>query len=148
MKQYLFYVDDGNVVRGVKSLETHWPEEIGISGLGVRCASYSQLTAISFSKNGFQAICLYYQTPKKDAGIEVISYSTKTNAWRIGMPDMTPVPPPPPPRVVDPPLYGTSMTAVPTRSGLSIVPNSIMPIVFLQWDNLLLAESQDSSTPA
>jgi hypothetical protein len=92
MKQYLFYVDDGNVVRGVKSLETHWPEEIGISGLGVRCASYSQLTAISFTKNNYQAICLYYQTLQMDGAIKVISYSTKTNKWLVGMPDVAPVP--------------------------------------------------------
>jgi hypothetical protein len=146
MKQYLFYVDDNNIVRGVKSLKTPWPEDTGVSGLGIRCASYSQLTAISFSKNKHQAICLYYQTPKKDAGIEAISYSTKNGTWVKGMPDMTPDPPPPPPRVVDPPLYGTSMTAVPTRKDLQIISNSIMPVVYLQWDTLALAHSQEAST--
>jgi hypothetical protein len=148
MMQYLFYVDDNNIVRGVNSTNTHWPEVPGLSALSIRCAHYSQLTAITISKNNFQAICLYYQSPDRDAAIEMIGCSTKNKIWVKGVPDMTPFPPPPapPPRVVDPPLYGTSITAVPMRNGLEVIRDSAMPVVYLQWDTLALAHSQESRT--
>ncbi|KAI0195867.1 hypothetical protein F4808DRAFT_464114 [Astrocystis sublimbata] len=113
----LFYVDDDNYVRGVRSTATPWTAETSLLQLNVRCAHYSQLTAITISKNNFQAICLYYQVPDRSAAIEMLAISTKNNTWVKGVPDMTPNPPPPPPPVSvrDPPLYGTSITAVPYR---------------------------------
>ncbi|KAF4627645.1 hypothetical protein G7Y89_g10511 [Cudoniella acicularis] len=138
--RYLFYVDDKNFIHGVQSRSTPWPEDTGLLQLHIPCAHYSQLTAITISKNNFQAICLYYQTPNRDAAIELLSYSTKNGRWVAGAPDMTPNPPPPapPPRVVDPPLYGTSITAVPVRNGLHVIPQSSLPVVYLQWDTLAL----------
>lgn len=114
--------------------------------LNTRCAHYSQLAAITISTNNFQTICLYYQTPNRDAAIEMLSYSSKNNKWVTGVPDMTPnLPPPqPPPRVVDPPLYGTSITPVPVRNGLQVIPHSSPPVVYFQWDTLALAYSQES----
>lgn len=130
------------------STNTPWPTQSGLSQLAVRCAHYSQLTAITISRNNFQAICLYYQTPAKDAAIEMVSISSKNSRWVRGVPDMTPNPPPPavPPRVVDPPLYGTSLTAVPVRKGLEVVSGSTLPVIYLQWDSLALAHSQESRT--
>ncbi|KAH9485861.1 hypothetical protein JR316_0002776 [Psilocybe cubensis] len=143
--KYVFYVDDTNTLRGVKS--PNWAQEAGLATLAIRVAAYSQLTATTIAENGFQAICLYYQSPRRDAGIEMVSFTTKTNQWVKGIPDMTPIPPPPPPpppRVVDPPLYGTSLCAVKVRPGISVIPNSKMPVVYLQWDTLALAHSQEA----
>ncbi|KAI1170076.1 hypothetical protein F4777DRAFT_595574 [Nemania sp. FL0916] len=144
----LFYLDEDNVIRGVRSTNDPWAPETSLAALNVHCAHYSQLTAITLSRNGFQAICLYYQNTDRDAGIEMLGLSTKNNTWVKGRPDMTPNPPPPQPavRVVDPPLYGTSLTAVLARDGLRVIDgeNSWLPVVYLQWDTLALAHSQDS----
>lgn len=143
--RYLFFVDDANILRGVKTTSNGWQEETGLAQLNVSCAHYSQLTAITIFENNFQAICLYYQMNERTAGITMLSYSTKTNAWVRGVPDMTPRPPPPPPPPIrDPPLHGTSITAVRTRPGLEIIKGSKMPMVYLQWDTLALAHAQEA----
>jgi hypothetical protein len=151
MMQYVFYVDDNNIIRGGKRVlidsEPSWEEETALSTLAVRCAHYSQLTATTISENIYHAICIYYQSPANDAGIKMISYSTKNNRWVNGMPDMT-APPPPPPNANDPPLYGTSLSAIPWRAGLEVITGSKMPVVYLQWDNLSLACAQESGTLA
>ena len=144
--KYLFYLDDNNQLQSVKSGDTPWPRDLGITKLNIRVACYSQLTAITIAKNGFEGICVYYQTKGRDAAIEMCGYSTKNRCWVKGPPDLTPNPPPPapPPRVIDPPLFGTSMTAVPARDGLRVLSGNDLPVVYLQWDDLALAHSQDS----
>ncbi|KDR69999.1 hypothetical protein GALMADRAFT_160159 [Galerina marginata CBS 339.88] len=143
--KYVFYVDDTNTLRGLKSGPT-WAQEATLAALAVRVAHYSQLAAVNIAENNFEAIVLYFQSPKKDAGIEFVSLSSKNNQWVKDKPDMTPIPPPPPvppPRVVDPPLYGTALTAVRTRPGIEVFASK-MPVVYLQWDTLALAHSQES----
>jgi len=60
---------------------------------------------------------------------------------------MTPDPPPPPaPSWRDPPLHGTSLTAIRARPGYGIQLDTVdkdLPIAYLQWDNLGLAHGQD-----
>jgi hypothetical protein len=49
---------------------------------------------------------------------------------------------------VDPPLYGTSLTAVKPREGIIIAKDEKdkqMPVVYLQWDTHTLAEGQGPS---
>lgn len=145
--KHLFYVNDKNILHGCRFNHTtkSW-EDAGISSLAVTCASYSRIAAIGISRNNFQAICVYFQNDKRKTGIEMVSFSTKNSRWGRGEPDMEPIPTPPPPpvNVRDPPLYGTSLAAVPNRPGIGFVDGSELPVVFLQWDNLGLAHAQAS----
>jgi len=74
----------------------------------------------------------------------MVSFSTKTNRWDVGGPDLTPDPPQPPPVVVDPPLYGTALTTVRYRREIGFIENNELPVLFLQWDDLALAHAQGS----
>ncbi|KAM7211268.1 hypothetical protein V8F06_013346 [Rhypophila decipiens] len=142
--RYVFYVDDENLIQGIRKIKDDW-EDCGLSGqVKVQCAAYSQLSAAeaTSSKSTFKGICVYYQSGARDAGINLVSFSTKTNRWVNGVPDLTPNPPPPPPRVVDPPLHGTALSAVGYRNGIGFVQTSELPVLFLQWDNFALAHAQ------
>ena len=49
----------------------------------------------------------------------------------------------------DPPLYGTSLTAVKPREGINVTEDEDaqqFPVVYLQWDTQALAECQGLST--
>jgi hypothetical protein len=141
----LFYVDDNNTIRDVKS--PSW-QNGDLSSLGIRCAHYSKLSATTISQNNFQAICLFYQSPDKDAGILMASLSTKNNRWVHGVPDMSPTPVslPPPPRMDEHVLYGTSLSALPSRQGFQVQTNSTVPVVYLQTKSLSLTQSQAEGT--
>jgi hypothetical protein len=141
--QYLFYVDDDNIVRHV----TPGPEGEWIPGNlitdipePIKCAAYSKLAAITFSNRSGTSIMVYYQCPDKNAAIKSVNFKER------------PVPPVPPVRVTDPPLYGTSLTAVLPRPGLQVDQSkpfnaeTSLPVVYLQWHSLEMAHSQGSGT--
>ncbi|KAK4097722.1 hypothetical protein N658DRAFT_510150 [Parathielavia hyrcaniae] len=148
--RHVFYLDDRDVLSGFRFVPATgaW-EDCGLAAHQIRCAHYSKLAAIGIARNGFEAICVYYQDKARRTAINLVSFTTKNgnvSAWVEDEPDMEPLPPPPPPpvNVRDPPLYGTSLAAVPFRPGIGFVKKSLLPVVFLQWDNLGLARSQSS----
>ena len=137
-KQYLFYVDDFNRVRDMVFRNGKWSQGTLID-LDIACAHYSRLTAITVPNDLYNFICLYYQAPEKHAAIKTSSYSGRDRNWIRNAPDLR-----------DPPLYGTSLTAVPPRTGILVAdsdsPDARLPVLYLQLDNLKLAHSQGGGT--
>jgi len=135
MKQYLFYVDDSNTLRDMVSERgTNWKEGT-LSQLAVAAAHYSSLAATTVSNDLYNVICISYQLPDKSAAIKMVSYSGRDKRWVRTTPDLR-----------DPPLYGTSLTAVLPRPGILVAPagtsEARLPVLYLQLDNLKLAHSQ------
>ncbi|KAK3936799.1 hypothetical protein QBC46DRAFT_418178 [Diplogelasinospora grovesii] len=129
--RHVFYLDDKNILRGYHfNTSSRTFADTGLASLNVEPSA-----SITRPRTGRRAI-------------KMVSFSTKNNRWVQGAPDMIPVPPPPQPpvNVRDPPLYGTSLAAVPTRPGIGFVTGSDaeLPVAFLQWDNFALAHSQGS----
>ena len=60
------------------------------------------------------------------------SYSQRSGTWSAGLPDLNE----PAPRVVNPPLYGTSLTAVPWQPGIGVVSGSMLPQSTSNWMTL------------
>jgi hypothetical protein len=133
--RYLFYVDEFNILRDmVCEGNAGWNEGI-LSRLDVKVAHYSRLAAITVPNDSFNFICIYYQVPDKNAAIKTVSFSGNDRKWIRNQPDLR-----------DPPLFGTSLTAVPPRRGILVAdegtPEARLPILYLQLDNLKLAHSQ------
>jgi hypothetical protein len=60
------------------------------------------------------------------------SYSQRSGTWSAGLPDLNK----PALRVVNPPLYGTSLTAVPWHPGIGVISDNMLPTVYLQLNDL------------
>ncbi|KAF2642928.1 hypothetical protein P280DRAFT_547182 [Massarina eburnea CBS 473.64] len=136
--RFLFYVDENNMVRGVQSTDTPqppWKEEPSLSAMQIHCAHYSQLAASTLEKSNAQTICLYYQTANQNGAIQMLRYSNTTEKWDSEDTESTPT-------VFDDLLRGTSITALPMRSGLHAPLDSPLPVVYLQSKTLKLAHSQ------
>jgi len=109
--------------------------------MGIKCAQYSKLAAITVDNTWGSSICIYYQTPDEDAAIKSANFKLGQQYWQV---DTN--------RVTDPPLYGTSLTAVMARDGIQLnkqAPfdaNSSLPVVYLQWHSLELAHAQGKGT--
>ncbi|RYP20745.1 hypothetical protein DL765_002625 [Monosporascus sp. GIB2] len=107
------------------------------SDRGIKVAHYSNLAAITVPNKWGTSICVYYQTPGEDAAIESVNFKQGQSRWEVDTR-----------RVTDPPLYGTSLTAVLARDGIQLNksvpfdPNSSLPVVYLQWHSLELAHAQ------
>jgi hypothetical protein len=118
----------------VSERNTDWTEGT-LSQLGVKVASYSRLAAITVPNDSFNFICIYYQDPDKNAAIKTLSFSGNDKKWIRNKPDLR-----------DPPLFGTSLTAVPPRKGILVAeegtPEARHPVLYLQLDNLKLAHAQ------
>ncbi|PUU72515.1 hypothetical protein B9Z19DRAFT_1009408 [Tuber borchii] len=107
----LFYVDDSNILRSMVSERgTNWKEG-SLSQLTVNVAHYSSLAATTVSNDLYNVICISYQLPDKSAAIKMVSYSGRDQRWVRTTPDLR-----------DPPLYGTSLTAVLPRPGILVAP--------------------------
>jgi hypothetical protein len=106
-----------------------------LSTLGVEVAHYSRLAAITVPNDSYNFICLSYQIPDESAAIKMVSYSGNDKKWIRNTPDLR-----------DPPLLGTSLTAVPPRRGILVAKEGTVearfPVLYLQLDNLKLAHSQ------
>jgi hypothetical protein len=146
-RQYLFYIDDENTIQGVRMASNNRWEDCGLSSqVRITCAAYSQLSAAeaTSSASTYRGIVVYYQSAKRNAGIDMVSFSTKRDRWTSTAPDLSSDPPQPAPRVVDPPLYGTALSAVEHRREIGYIEGSELPVVFLQWSDLMLAHAQGS----
>jgi hypothetical protein len=146
----LIYVNDDNILQDVIFKDGEW-ERGALCNLkdvdgktGIRCAPYSKLAAATVNADGKDIIGLYYQADGKHGPVRMISF-VPGNSWKVTFyPDG---------RVetqwVDPPLYGTSLTAVKPREGIIVEAKDEklkqLPVVYLQWDSHALAEGQGTS---
>ena len=113
-EQYLFYVDDYDILcaiykDGLRN-DDEWQHCTlrSAQGAGIQCAPYSRLAAITVAGPTFNNIFLYYQALTEDAAVKVVWFEPATKRWNLGSSDLT-----------EPPLFGTSITAVQPRSGIS-----------------------------
>ena len=136
------YVTDDNILSDVRYQNDDWIKG-NLSGLGIRCANYSKLAAETVSNGQQTFICLYYQTSEQNGPITMVSFSERKAGWTSGIPDMTVIPTPTPVHR-DPPMYGTSLTAVRPRSGIGPrnETQDVLPVVYLQWDTHSIAHAQ------
>lgn len=137
-EQYLFYLNDKNILCDALNDGTGWKAgKLALSN--VVCAHYSKLASITVCNNWYNFICVYYQAPTEDAAIKMISLSGYTGNWADGSPDLK-----------DPPLFGTSLAAVQSRPGISVLTSADkdgiqQPVYYLQMDNLCLGHAQGTS---
>ena len=147
----MIYVNDNNVLQDIVFKDGEWQKGKlcqlkDIDGkTGIRCAPYSKLAAATAHVEGQDIICLYYQAEGKHGPVRMISF-VPGNSWRTTYyPDGRIVV-----QWVDPPLYGTSLTAIKPREGIMVQDKDEkqkqLPIVYLQWDSHALAEGQGTST--
>jgi len=148
--RWLIYVTDDNILHDVVFKDGEWQEGT-LSSLqqpdgqvGIRCAPYSKLAAATVNIGGKDIICVYYQTIGQHGPVTMISF-VPGNSWTTRLADIL--------DFInalkayeDPPLYGTSLTAVKPRNGI-VIPqeeeqNMHLPVVYLQWDTHALAHAQ------
>jgi hypothetical protein len=145
--RYLIYVNDNNILQDIIFKDGEWQKgqlcnlKDSDGKTGIRCAPYSKLAAATVQVDGKDIVCLYYQADGKHGPVRMISFvpgnSWKVTYWPDGRMEV---------QWVDPPLYGTSLTAVKPREGIIVMKDDEkqkqMPIVYLQWDTHALAEGQ------
>ena len=81
-------------------------------------------------------MCVFYQAPTIDGAVKMVSFAGRHRTWELG-----------PANLRDPPLYGTSLTAVPPRTGIlgrgKVNPkNEGQPVYYLQLDNNAVGSGQ------
>ena len=96
-------------------------------------------------------ICVYYQTSEKHGPVSMVSF-VPGNSWTELMALLQMLA-----SLRDPPLYGTSLTALKPRDGITLEPSKkkdsaitpeqskTFPVVYLQWDTNALAHGQGKS---
>jgi hypothetical protein len=146
----LIYVNDNNILQDVMFKDGKWQKgnlcnlKDSNGQTGIRCAPYSKLAAATACVDGQDNIYLYYQADGKHGPVRMISF-VPGNSWKVtyypdGRMEV---------QWVDPPLYGTSLTAVKPREGIMVEKKDEklkqLPIVYLQWDTHALAEGQGIS---
>lgn len=152
----MIYVDDENILHDVVYKDNEWTkgnlfEFRQGNQVGVRCAPYSKLAAATVSMDSKNIICVYYQNTEKHGPVSVICF-VPGNSWtqleRILDKLLA---------LRDPPLYGTSLSAVKPRPGIALKPtkkkdsditeeqSNLFPVVYLQWDTNALAHGQGRS---
>ena len=132
-------MDDKNYLRDryiSPQTNNKWVAGSLFSDRAILVAQYSKLAAITVSNRWGDSICVYYQAPGIDAAIESVNFKYGQQKWEVETR-----------RVTDPPLYGTSLTAVLARDGIQLdksVPfdKDSLPVVYLQWHSLELAHAQ------
>ena len=143
-------MNNDNVLHDIVFKDGEW-QKGGLSQLkgedgkiGIRCAPYSRLAAATVNLEGQGEIfCVYYQAEGKHGPVRMVNFlpghSWHTTYWPDGRITVN---------WVDPPLYGTSLTAVKPREGILVAKDAKeqqLPIVYLQWDTQALAECQGPS---
>jgi hypothetical protein len=156
----LIYLNDENILHDVIYENNEWTEgklskyEQVEGKPGVRCAPYSKIAAATVNFNSKTIICVYYQTDEKNGPVSVISF-IPGNSWN-GLERLLELLL----KLKDPPLYGTSLTAVKPRQGITVAKArnkdtqeakdaaetaKQLPVVYLQWDTNALAHGQGTS---
>lgn len=140
-ERFVFYLDDNNILHDQHDTGNGDYQEGSLASRNIRVGSYSRLAATVIKGDVVNHICLFYQAPTPDAAIKMVSYAGLHRSWTDG-----------PANLRDPPLYGTSITAVPPRPGIlgrtsSDKSNDRQPIYYLQMDNNALGSGQGASEP-
>lgn len=97
------------------------------------------MAAVTIKGDVVNHICVFYQTPGADGAVKMVSFAGRHRSWHTGDANLR-----------DPPLYGTSLTAVPPRPGYlgrsgSDPANKGQPIYYLQMDNNAVGSGQGTS---
>ncbi|KAH6617430.1 hypothetical protein F5144DRAFT_586428 [Chaetomium tenue] len=142
-EKFVFYLDDNNILHDqyYNSSTNNEFQHGTLSNLKIQCAHYSSLAAVTIKGDVVNHMCLFYQTPDKDASVKMVSFAGWHRTWEHGKANLR-----------DPPLYGTSLTAVPPRPGYlgrggSDDSNKGQPIYYLQMDNNAVGSGQGTSEP-
>lgn len=144
--QYLFYVDNDNIIHDVKQEKGKDWEHGSLSTLGVKCAHYSRLTAATpIDTYPYPIVSVYYQVPpgeEEDPETTIESVYLYYGAWKKG-----------PVYLDDPPLSGCSISAVPAEQGIWFDQEKEndklhQPVVFFQNEDLTLMTGQLKGMPS
>ena len=128
--QYLFYLDQNNVINDLVNEKGQWKPG-DLKNLAVKAAHYSKLAAITVQESGNGIIYVYYQPRELSGHIYVVG--RHNGKWHLDgqLQDKS---------ADHPPLFGTSLAAVYSASSASTSKQSEpTPVLFLQEKNLELA---------
>ncbi|KAK4197777.1 hypothetical protein QBC40DRAFT_267272 [Triangularia verruculosa] len=138
-KRLVFFADKQNYLRDIYFNGNKWVEG-DLYDKKWTCAPYSKLAAVRLvNDGGYDFVCLYYQDTSDTGNIVLVNHSP-SYGWQTGNPPLD-----------DPPLYGTSLTAVPPQPGIEVIQyntptDTCDPVVFFQYDKLELGSSQDQGS--
>ncbi|OAP55467.1 hypothetical protein AYL99_10440 [Fonsecaea erecta] len=104
-ERYVFYLDDKNILHDQYDRGNGDYQHGTLAGLKIECAHYSSLAAVTIKGNVVNHICVFYQAPSWDGAVKMVSFAGIHRTWQHGAANLR-----------DPPLYGTSLTAVPPRA--------------------------------
>jgi len=142
-EKFVFYLDDNNILHDqyYNSTTNNEFQHGTLSNLKIECAHYSSLAAVTIKGDVVNHMCVFYQTPGQDGAVKMVSFAGWHRSWHQGEANLR-----------DPPLYGTSLTAVPPRPGYlgrsgSGAANVGQPIYYLQMDNNAVGSGQGTSEP-
>ncbi|KAK3295594.1 uncharacterized protein B0H64DRAFT_424279 [Chaetomium fimeti] len=127
-EKFVFYLDDNNILHDqyCNSTTNNEFKHGSLSSLKIECAHYSALAAVTIKGDVVNHMCVFYQTPGQDAAVKMVSFAGRHRSWHEGEANLR-----------DPPLYGTSLTAVPPRSGYlgRSVDRAHQPLPLSGYDN-------------
>ena len=134
--QYVFYLDDNNILHDQYDTGNGDYKHGTLAGLRIQCAHYSALAAVTIKGQYVYQMVVFFQAPTSDGAVKMVSFAGRHRTWVLG-----------PARLRDPPLYGTSLTAVPPRTGILgrgkvDAKNEGQPIYYLQMDNNAVGSGQ------
>ena len=137
--KYVFYLDDNNILHDQYDNGNGDYKHGTLAGLKIQCAHYSAIAAVTIKGRVVNHMCVFYQAPTRDGAVKMVSFAGRHRVWELG-----------PANLRDPPLYGTSLTAVPPRAGIlgrgKVDPkNEGQPIYYLQMDNNAVGSGQGTA---
>ena len=137
--KYVFYLDDNNILHDQYDNGNGDYKHGTLAGLKVQCANYSAIAAVTIKGQVVNHMCVFYQAPTRDGAVKMVSFAGRHRVWELGAANLR-----------DPPLYGTSLTAVPPRAGIlgrgKVDPkNEGQPIYYLQLENNAVGSGQGTA---
>ncbi|OAL39940.1 hypothetical protein AYO20_00853 [Fonsecaea nubica] len=138
-ERYVFYLDDKNILHDQYDLGNGDYQHGKLAELKIECAHYSSLAAVTIRGDVVNHMCVFYQALTRDGAVKMVSFAGLHRTWQHGGANLR-----------DPPLYGTSLSAVPPRAGIlgrssSDKSNQGQPIYYLQLDNHALGSGQGTA---
>ncbi|KIW81548.1 hypothetical protein Z517_04574 [Fonsecaea pedrosoi CBS 271.37] len=140
-ERYVFYLDDKNILHDQYDLGNGDYQHGKLAELKIECAHYSSLAAVTIRGDVVNHMCVFYQALTRDGAVKMVSFAGIHRTWQHGGANLR-----------DPPLYGTSLSAVPPRAGIlgrsgSDKSNQGQPIYYLQLDSHALGSGQGTAEP-
>ena len=129
--QYVCYLDDNNILNDQYDTGNGDYKHGTLAELKFQCAHYSALAAVTIKGQYVYQMVVLFQAPTSDGAVNMVSFAGRHRTWVLG-----------PARLRDPPLYGTSLTAVPPRTsilgrGKVDLKNEGQPICYSRGVNLV-----------